>query len=194
MKNSEEKVVYTTCASHCGGTCVLKCYVKEGVLTSTVRATELPSTLLLAEEPDPSLGDVRRRLTAFYELGTALSTVESVEPLLKTVVERLCNSIPGAQRGALLLKEAKDEAELKLKASPLGIEKIDIGGHGGRLNFSDKPDIDPVTIIQLIQNQPKIYKLDGNDKLRVNQELPDAEARIGLLENLLDTLGAKQAA
>ncbi|MFC1975432.1 adenylate/guanylate cyclase domain-containing protein [Chloroflexota bacterium] len=90
--------------------------VKEGVLTSTVRATELPSTLLLAEDPDTSLEDVRRRLTAFYELGTALSTVEAVEPLLKTVVERLCNAIPDAQRGALLLKEVKDEAELKLKA------------------------------------------------------------------------------
>jgi len=33
MKQSNEKVVYTTCASHCGGTCVLKCYVKAGVLT-----------------------------------------------------------------------------------------------------------------------------------------------------------------
>ena len=84
--------------------------------------------------------------------------------------------------------------QLKLKASPLGIEKIDMGAQGGRLNFTDKPDIDPLKIIQLIQNQPRTYKLDGNDKLRVNQDLPDAAARITLLDNLLDELSEQQAA
>ena len=62
------------------------------------------------------------------------------------------------------------------------------------MNFTDKPDIDPMKIIQLIQGQPKVYKLDGNDKLRVNQNLPDAEARIALLDKLLDELSEKQAA
>jgi adenylate cyclase len=88
--------------------------IKEGVLTSTVRATELPSTLLFAEEPDEASSEsIRRRLVAFYDLGAALGTVETVEPLLKTVVEHLCKAIPGAQRGALLLKH---EGELLLKA------------------------------------------------------------------------------
>jgi adenylate cyclase len=88
--------------------------LKEGVLTSTVRATELPSSLLFAEEPDEaSSASIRRRLSAFYELGTALGTLETVEPLLKTVVEHLCGAIPGAQRGALLLKH---NGELSLKA------------------------------------------------------------------------------
>jgi adenylate cyclase len=87
---------------------------KEGVLTSTVRATELPSNLLLTQDPhDTSTGGIQRRLSAFYELGSVLGTVETVEPLLKTVVEHLCKAIPGAQRGALLLK---DEDELLLKA------------------------------------------------------------------------------
>jgi adenylate cyclase len=86
----------------------------EGTLTSTVRATELPSNLLFTEQPDTSLGDVQRRLAAFYELGSALSTVQTVEPLLKAVVERLSNAIPGAQRGALLLKQG---GQLNLKAA-----------------------------------------------------------------------------
>jgi adenylate cyclase len=88
--------------------------LKEGVLTSTVRATELPSALLFAEEPDDASSEsIRRRLSAFYELGAALGTVETVEPLLKTVVEHLCGAILGAQRGALLLQH---EGELLLKA------------------------------------------------------------------------------
>jgi len=31
--NTEEKIIPTTCASHCGGTCVFKVHVKEGVIT-----------------------------------------------------------------------------------------------------------------------------------------------------------------
>ena len=78
-----------------------------GVLTSTVRATEPPSNLLMGEQPGPSSLEeaVRRRLTAFYELGTALGSTEGVETLLGTVIEHLCKIIPGAQRGAILLKD-----------------------------------------------------------------------------------------
>ena len=30
---NSEKVVYTTCSSHCGGACLLKLHVKDGVIT-----------------------------------------------------------------------------------------------------------------------------------------------------------------
>ena len=33
MNESGEKVIYTTCASHCGGVCMLKVHVKNGVIT-----------------------------------------------------------------------------------------------------------------------------------------------------------------
>ena len=32
MKESEEKIIRTACASHCGGTCILKVHVKGGVI------------------------------------------------------------------------------------------------------------------------------------------------------------------
>ncbi|MDO8491370.1 MAG: molybdopterin-dependent oxidoreductase [Dehalococcoidia bacterium] len=34
MSESEEKIIPTTCASHCGGACVLKVHVKNGVITA----------------------------------------------------------------------------------------------------------------------------------------------------------------
>jgi adenylate cyclase len=74
----------------------------EGFLTSSVSAGDSPSALLLAAA---SLEIVKRRLTAFYELGAALGTVDTVEALLKTVVQHLCRAIPRAQRGALLLQD-----------------------------------------------------------------------------------------
>lgn len=89
------------------GQTTLELFVPDsGILTSSVSAAESTPDLLLAEDPDlASLKAVRRRLAAFYELGMILGTVESVEPVLQTVVEYLCKVIPDAQRGAVLLQE-----------------------------------------------------------------------------------------
>ena len=78
--------------------------------------------------------------------------------------------------------------ELKLKAEPLGIKKIEAGPTGGRLIFSEKPNIDPIKIIDLIQKQNKLYKLDGQDKLRFIVNTETAEARIKAVENTLNQL------
>lgn len=87
---------------------------EQGSVTSSVSATESPTTLLLREQAShASLELVERRLTAFYELSAALGTAQTVEPLLKTVITHLCKAIPGAQRGALLLREGR---KLHLKA------------------------------------------------------------------------------
>ncbi len=89
--------------------------IESGILDSSVSAFEsAPNLLLDIEEPDGgvSMEAARRRLLAFYELGTALGTMQSVEPLLETVLEHLSKVIPDAQRGALLLKE---EDQLRLK-------------------------------------------------------------------------------
>jgi transcription-repair coupling factor (superfamily II helicase) len=136
--------------------------------------------------PDDYLPDVHERLIMYKRIASTADKQELRE-LQVEMIDRF-GLLPEALKTLFRL------TELKLKASPLGIEKIDMGAQGGRLNFTDKPDIDPLKIIQLIQNQPGTYKLDGNDKLRVNQDLPDADARITLLDNLLDELSEKQAA
>jgi transcription-repair coupling factor (superfamily II helicase) len=84
--------------------------------------------------------------------------------------------------------------ELKLRALPLGIRKIELGESGGRVLFVEQPDIDPMRIIQLIQQKPNDYKLDGGEKLRINKELPDIDDRILELTSLLTTLAEKEAA
>jgi transcription-repair coupling factor (superfamily II helicase) len=78
--------------------------------------------------------------------------------------------------------------ELKLSAAKLGIKKIDYGKEGGRILFVEQPDIEPMKIIKLIQSQPNIYKLDGNDKLRLLRSIDDAELRIKELEELFEYL------
>src|SRR5690606_40707241 len=79
-------------------------------------------------------------------------------------------------------------AELKQRASELGIRKIDIGASGGRVQFVEKPSIDPMAIINLVQGQPKSYRMDGPDKLRLTLELPTPEERLQAARGLLSVL------
>jgi transcription-repair coupling factor (superfamily II helicase) len=83
-------------------------------------------------------------------------------------------------------------SSLKLMATPLGIRKLDLGANGGRVTFRDKPDIEPMAIIRLIQSQPRVYKLDGQDKLRITLDLPGAAERIRAAQELLVQLGARR--
>ncbi len=78
--------------------------------------------------------------------------------------------------------------ELRFKAKQIGIRKIDVYDQGGRIIFDKEPNIEPITIIQLIQHQPAKFKLDGQDKLRFSEDMPTAEQRIHNLEQLLDKL------
>ena len=83
---------------------------------------------------------------------------------------------------------------IKLRATPLGMVKADIGARGGRVQFQPQANIDPAQVIALIQNRPKQYRLDGSDKLKLTMELPDPTTRVDALTELIDTLSSRAAA
>ncbi|NIP54942.1 MAG: hypothetical protein GWO08_18330, partial [Gammaproteobacteria bacterium] len=82
--------------------------------------------------------------------------------------------------------------ELKLKATPLGITKIELGAQGGRISFAPEPDIDPMRLIELLQTCPTEYKLDSQQRLKIIKPLDDIEARRDLIENLLERFANNQ--
>ena len=132
--------------------------------------------------PDDYLPDVHTRLIQYKRIASAADKAE----LRELQVEMI-------DRFGLLPDVAKNlfqVTELKLQATPLGIKKIEMSDSGGRVQFVEEPNIDPMKIIQLIQTQAKTYKMDGQDKLRIISDLPDAEARIAAVELLLDELSA----
>jgi len=45
-----------------------------------------------------------------------------------------------------------------------------------------------MAVIQLIQKQPRLYAMDGPDKLRIKVPLPDAPDRFNAAKALLATL------
>jgi len=79
-------------------------------------------------------------------------------------------------------------AELKLAATAIGIRKLELGERGGRVQFVPKPKIDPMTIIRMIQGQPRVFQMDGPDRLRLKMELPGATERLATARSLLESL------
>ncbi len=130
--------------------------------------------------PEDYLPDVHTRLTLYKRVSGA----RNAEELRELQVEMV-------DRFGLLPDPAKHlftVAELKLQSTALGIRKLDLGDKGGRLQFVERPSVDPMAVIRLIQGQPKHYQMDGPDKLRVKLELPDAGARVAAARGLLTML------
>jgi transcription-repair coupling factor (superfamily II helicase) len=77
---------------------------------------------------------------------------------------------------------------LRLIAEPLGVIKIDASENQAMIQFSAKPNIDPLRIIELVQKQKQI-KLAGQDKLRIQiAQGQQISARIDAVRNTLRAL------
>ncbi|MDO8349171.1 MAG: helicase-related protein, partial [Planctomycetota bacterium] len=120
--------------------------------------------------PDDYLPDVHARLTQYKRISAAKSS-ERLRELQVELVDRF-GVLPEPAKHLFAI------SELKLDAARLGIRKLDLGPHGGRLVFEAKPNIDPMSVIRMIQGQPKVYAMDGPEKLRMKLELPDAASRL----------------
>ncbi|MGY0561439.1 transcription-repair coupling factor [Luteimonas sp. A277] len=138
---------------------------------------ELHSPALI---PEDYLPDVHTRLTLYKRISSAADT-GALRELQVEMIDRF----------GLLPVQAKTlftVAELKLQATALGIRKLDVGSSGGRVEFVEKPKVDPMAVIRLIQGQPKHYRMDGPDKLRIKLDLPDPEDRLKAARGLLIAL------
>ncbi|MEP6485091.1 MAG: transcription-repair coupling factor [Rudaea sp.] len=133
--------------------------------------------------PDDYLADVNARLTLYKRIAGARDS-DALRELQVEMIDRF----------GLLPEQVKNlfaVAGIKLAANALGIRKLELGEKGGRIHFNAQPNVEPATIIRLIQTQPKVYSLDGQDKLRVRLELPGAAERLGTAMALVTTLSQR---
>ncbi|KRB06845.1 transcription-repair coupling factor [Lysobacter sp. Root690] len=133
--------------------------------------------------PDDYLPDVHTRLTLYKRISGARDS-EELRELQVEMIDRF-GLLPDAAKHLFAV------AELKLIATNLGIRKLDLGEKGGRLQFVERPNVDPMSVIKLIQGQPKLYQMDGPDKLKIKLDLPDALARLAAAKGLLTLLDTK---
>ena len=75
--------------------------------------------------------------------------------------------------------------EFKLQCQQLGIKKLEAGENSGRILFDEKPQIDPMLLIQLIQQSPQEYRFDGQQTFKFFYNLEEPLLRTEFIAELL---------
>ena len=130
--------------------------------------------------PDDYCGDVHLRLSFYKKLATA-KTSDQLDGLVEEIVDRF-GKLP-AQAQTLI-----DVHRLRVLSQPYGVVKVDAAPGVIQISFKPNPPVDPMAIIGLIQKNKHI-KLAGNDKLRIERELPDPKQRAQMVRDILRSLG-----
>jgi transcription-repair coupling factor (superfamily II helicase) len=153
---------------------------KEPDLLSPMGATTDINLHAPALLPDDYCGDVHMRLSFYKKLATA-KTTEQIDALMEEIVDRF-GKLP-AQTQTLI-----DVHRLRVIAKPYGVVKVDAAPHLISITFKKDAPVDAMRVIELIQKNRHI-KLAGNEKLRIERELPDPKARAHLVRDVLRSLG-----
>jgi transcription-repair coupling factor (superfamily II helicase) len=134
--------------------------------------------------PDDYCGDVHLRLSFYKKLATA-KTVDQIDSLLEEIVDRFGKLPP---QGQTLI----DMHRLRVLAKPYGVVKVDAAPGVINITFRKDPPIEAMAIMHLIQKNKHI-KLAGNDKLRIERELPEPKDRAQMVRDVLRSLGQPRA-
>ncbi len=152
---------------------------KRGEEPETIRGAEikLHAPALL---PDDYLPDVHLRLVLYQRIA-ACASPEALRRLREEVIDRFG---PLPEPAKLLFRAT----ELKLAATAMGVRRIDAGPKGIRLDFVEKPPIDPMAVLKLAQSAPQRYRLEKGSRLRILGEMPEVGARIQAIDTVLAAL------
>jgi transcription-repair coupling factor (superfamily II helicase) len=130
--------------------------------------------------PNDYCGDVHLRLSFYKKLATA-KTPDQIDALLEEIVDRF-GKLPAPAQTLV------DVHRLRVLTQPYGVIKVDASPSLIQITFKPNPPVDPMAIIHLIQKNKHI-KLAGNDKIRIERELPDAKMRAQMVRDVLRSLG-----
>lgn len=136
--------------------------------------------------PDDYIHDVQQRLVMYKRIANTQSAAELKE-LQVELIDRF-GLLPAP------LKNLIRQTKLRQRAEQLGVARIEAGESKGRVLFNSATQVDPLTLVTLIQKSPQHYRLDGSDTLRFEFSMETIEQRFEKVETLLTTLNQKVAA
>jgi transcription-repair coupling factor (superfamily II helicase) len=134
--------------------------------------------------PEDYVPDVHLRLI-LYKRVSSTETAADLRELQVEMIDRF-GLLPEASRNFMRI------AAIRQTAATLGIEKIDAADRGGYIVFGPQSNIDPVALVQLVQNDSQIYKLKGSHRLQFRLDLSNADKRFQAIEKLLARLAVKE--
>ncbi len=134
--------------------------------------------------PEDYLRDVHERLILYKRIANAKHPDE-LKDLQVEMIDRF-GLLPQA------VKNLFRQTRLKLLAQDIGITKLDAGETSGKIEFSSDTKADPLTLVQMVQKQPNVYRLEGATKLKFELSASDVESKLVEVEALLAKLINKQ--
>ena len=138
---------------------------------------QLPALL-----PEDYMPDVHLRLQLYKRMAAAPDAAE-LEDLQVEMIDRF-GPLPPPARTMFRVHH------LKLRASSLGIRRLEIGAAAGVVDFSAEHRVDPARVIRLVQKSGGRLRLDGSHRLRMKLEAADGAARLAAADELLGALEA----
>ncbi len=133
--------------------------------------------------PDDYLPDVHNRLIMYKRIASA-KDAEALRELRVEMIDRF-GLLPEAVNNLF------EVTRLKQIAQKMGIIKLDMGEEGGRILFNEKPNIDPMKIMGIVQKRPWEFKIKGQDKLYFEYEAMETlEQRVQWIKRLFKEIEA----
>ena len=156
---------------------------REPALDKPLAAATEVELRLPAFLPEAFIADVHVRLGLYKRIAAADSS-EALDELTSEIHDRFGALPPPAQS---LIRIAK----LKLTARAIGIRRLDLGPQGGSVTFEERNAIEPATVVRLMQQAPREYRLEGPLRLRVTRAMPTEETRFDYGASLMKRLAAR---
>ncbi|BFM11482.1 transcription-repair coupling factor [Simiduia litorea] len=134
--------------------------------------------------PDDYLPDVHTRLIMYKRIANA-SDDQALRELQVEMIDRF-GLLPDP------IKNLFRTTSIKLNAERLGILKVEAGPNGGKLEFAKEPNVDPLSIIKMVQTQPQKYQLAGASSFKFLHDMETSELRLSTTEQLIASLAPSQ--
>ncbi len=134
--------------------------------------------------PDTYLADIHTRLLLYKRIAST-QTEDQLRELQVEMIDRF-GLLPDP------LKNLIQVTTLRQQAERLGIVRVDANTQGGKITFDRDTLVAPITIVQMVQQQPDIYRLVGGNALAFSRAMPTARQRLDEVSALLDILTPNQ--
>ena len=128
--------------------------------------------------PEAYLPDVHLRLIMYKRISASLDD-DDLRELQVEMIDRF-GLLPES------LKLLFGVTQLKLNAEKYGIKKIDANVKTGRIEFKAQTPIDPMSLVEMIQNDPLTYKLGGANSLQFTHNCDEGADKLDFIRKLLD--------
>jgi transcription-repair coupling factor (superfamily II helicase) len=130
--------------------------------------------------PDDYLPDVNQRLMLYKRL----ANTENDEQLHELQVEII-------DRFGLLPEPTKNlirVTQLRFLAEKIGIKRIEANVQQIKLEFKAETQVNPITIVNMVQKAPHIYRLEGANILKLKADLVDPNTKLDKCQELISAL------